>query len=204
MARDWTKFILSDQDTMLTSKIKLIWPSLFHMTVPRGEKDQSKARYNTSILVPKGHDMGILVARVNDIIAENLTEKQRKETKVKKPFIKVEDQPKVIAMLEKAEIDPADFQCLLRVAAKFKPIVLAANKDPVEDEEQVYSGRWACCSIRPYWWKHDTGGCGVSVGLGNVQLLDHDDALSGGRVDANKEFEAVGDSGGAGAASVFD
>lgn len=205
MARDWNKFILSSQDTILSAKVKLLYPSLFKPQLPQGEKDESKARYQVTLLVPKTADVSVFKNAVDTLIADKLTEKQRKETKLKKPFLKTEDQPKIVAMLEKAGLDPADFPIIIRANAKFKPIVKAANMDDVTDEEQVYSGRWACVSLRPYWFDHPTGGKGVSAGLGNVQLLDHDDVLSGGRIDANKEFEAVDGAGdGKGASGVFD
>lgn len=206
MSRDWNKFIESSQGTILSAKVKMLYPHLFKPQMPQGEKDQEKARYQVTLLVPKAVDLTLPVKAVNDIIAEHLTEKQRKETKLKKPFLKTEDQPKILAMLEKAGLDPADFPVIIRANAKYKPIVKAADMSDVTDEEQVYAGRWACVSLRFYWFDHPTGGKGVSAGLGNVQLLDHDDVLSGGRVDANKEFEAVdgAGAGGAGAASVFD
>jgi hypothetical protein len=86
-----------------------------------------------------------------------------------------------------------DFPWMLRCQAKFKPDVVTPKGDRTytEDEEadEVYGGRWARFSVRPYWWKHATGGVGVSFGLQNVQMLDHDDPIAGARVKGTAEFE---------------
>jgi hypothetical protein len=191
---------------IVSPRSKMIYPSLFEPSMPKGEKDKDKARFQITLLIPKTADLSPMVARVNELMAEKLTPALIKTTKVKKPFLKVtaEDHPKVYAKLEAAGLDPADFPVMIRCAAKYAPSVLAANKSVVTDETQVYDGRWCLASINFYWYDHPTGGKGISAGLNNVQLLENDDVLPRGGAggNASDEFDAVEAPGGAD--SVFD
>lgn len=192
---------------VMTPKAKLLYPNLFEATLMKGEKDPERARYGTTLLFHKSADL----KAIQDAVLAAATDKfgaKLKETKWKKPFIKVteDDQPKVWRRLVSAGIDPNDFPVMIRLASKLAPSVRAPNGQKVEDEDQVYEGRWARASIRAFAYTHATGGNGVSLGLGNVQLLDNDDPLPrGGGGMGGDEFEAV-DTGGEGgnASELFD
>lgn len=174
-------------DNIITCEVVLAYPNLFKATLMKGETDQAKANYNVTALVPKGSDLALLVEKANAVG----TEKHGKNVKFKKPFIKTEDQQGKISELAE------EFPTMLRMSSKSKPGVVFPNGKPCDDPEQVYSGRRARISVNVYGWAHPTGGKGVSLGLGNVQLLDHGDPLplGGGRVAAEDEFEAVETSG---------
>lgn len=165
---------------IITCEVVLAYPNLFKPSAPKGE-GADKATYNVTALVPKGSDLALLLERVNEVG----TEKHGKNVKFKKPFIKTEDQNGKIA--DFAE----EFPTMLRVSSKSRPAVVYANGKDCDDEEQVYSGRKARISVNVYGWNHPTGGKGVSLGLGNVMLLDHGDVLplGGGRVAAEEEFD---------------
>ena len=169
---------------LVSPRAKMIYPSLFTTSLPKGEKDSEKARYGVTLLFPKEADLAPFVTRKNELVSEKLSPAAQKTTKVKNPFLKVteEDQPKIWAKLEAAGLNPADFPVMLRCFAKFKPTVKASDMSDVLDEEQVYDGRWCRASINFYWYDHPTGGKGVSAGLNNVQLLENDTPLprSGG------------------------
>jgi hypothetical protein len=167
-----------------TPKSKLAYVYLNEPTLPKGETDKDKAKYQVSVLFPKDANLDLMVAAVAECISENLTEAQVKATKVKKPFLKTEEQP---SLKEYAE----DFPIMIRASAKFKPQIVAADLSEISDPAQIYSGRWGMVSLRPYFWEHPTGGKGVSLGLTNVQLLDHDTPMAGGRVDAADDFTPI-------------
>lgn len=192
---------------IVTPKVKLVYPSLFKPSLSKGEKDESKARYQATLLFPKASDLAPIAARYREIVAEKISPAALKTTKVKNPFLKVteEDQPKIWNKLASAGLDPLEFPAMLRCSAKIKPTVKAPDMTEVVDEDQVYDGRWCRASIRLYWYDHPTGGKGVSAGLNNIQLLDHDTPLPrGGSSNADDEFEAVSTAeGGASADSVF-
>lgn len=207
MAIDWTKTRETSAGTFITPRGKMYWPALFTPTVAKGEESKGKEpQYQITLLLPKAADFGPLVRAVQKVISENLTPEQQKVTKVKKPFIKVEEQPKVVAALEQAGLSAADFPVMIRFNAKqrFKPAVVSADMSPVSDPEQTYSGRWCVVSCRPFWWKHPTGGHGVSFGLSNVQLLENDEMIGVGRISAEKEFEPVESADGAAAMTADD
>lgn len=168
---------------IITCEVVLAYPNLFKPSLMKGETDQSKAAYSVTAMVPKGSDLALLLDRVNEVGVE----KHGKNAKFKKPFVKTEDQQGKIS--EFAE----EFPTLLRVSSKSKPGVVFPNGKPCDDPEQVYSGRKARISVNVFGWSHPTGGKGVSLGLGNVQLLDHGDPLplGGGRIAAEAEFEPV-------------
>ena len=176
---------------MMTPRGRMLYPALFTPSLPRGETDQSKAAYQITLLFPKGSDFAAIEAAVNECIEENVPAKARTTTKIKKPFLKTADQPRFAEFAD-------DYPNMLRFnAKKMKPDVVTPKGDrnvtADEEADEVYSGRWARVSCRAFFYDHPTGGKGVSLGLQNVQLLDHDDPIAGGKVKGTAEFEAVGD-----------
>ena len=170
-----------------TPKGRMVYPSLFEPSLPKGETDKEKARYQVTLLIPKGANIDVLKAAVKEVLDENVSEAKRKTTKVKTPFLKTEDQERFAEFAE-------DYPVMIRCNAKFKPEVVSPTAKAVsadDEADEVYSGRFARITVRPFFYDHPTGGKGVSLGLQNVQLLDHADPIAGGRVRAESEFEAV-------------
>lgn len=60
------------------------------------------------------------------------------------------------------------------------------------DNGEVYSGRWAVCSLQPFAYEAQ-GNYGISFGIQNVQLLQHGERLGGGRADVLSEFSTRSD-----------
>lgn len=176
--------VLTKSGNIILPRGRLIYPALFTPTLMKGETDESKAKYQASVLLPKSAKLDLLLSKVEEIIAENVSAEKRKTTKVKKPFLKTEDQPRFVDFAE-------DYPVMLRMNSKQRPDVVNAQANKIDDESEVYSGRWARISVRPFFYDHPTGGKGISLGLQNCQLLDHDEVLAGGRVRAEDEFEAV-------------
>lgn len=72
-----------------------------------------------------------------------------------------------------------------------RPTVVDHEMQDVIDPSEVYPGRWARFSVRAYAYSAG-GNNGVSFGLVNVQLLDHDTAFGGsGPVNPDDDFEPV-------------
>lgn len=178
-----------ESGNLLTPKGRMVYPALFTPSLPRGETDKDKAKFQVTILYPKGSDIGALKAAVEECINDNVSEKARRTTKIKVPFLRTEDQPRFAEFAD-------EYPLMIRYNAKFKPDVVTPKGDRTIDEseeaDEVYSGRWARVSCRAFFYDHPTGGKGVSLGLQNVQLLDHDEPIAGGRVKGTAEFEAVG------------
>lgn len=182
---------------IITPKCRMSFPALFEATNIKGETDPDKRKYGVTLLIPDTADMTLLVEEVERVISENMTEAQRKNSKVKMPFLKTAEQKNMDDLA-------AEFKYMLRLSANLqnRPQVLGPDAQPCSEPSEVYGGRWARCSVRPYFWDHPTGGKGVSFGLQNVQLLDHDEPFSG-RSRAEDEFvpvagtEAAGEGSGA-------
>jgi hypothetical protein len=128
---------------------------------------------------------------IEDLIVDNVPAAKRATTKVKRPLLATADQPR---WAEYADDFPIFIRCS---AAKYRPDVISPNsKDVIKEEQEadeVYFGRWARFSIRPYFWRHDTGGHGVSLGLQNVHLLDHDEPIAAGKVSGLSDFASAND-----------
>ena len=66
-----------------------------------------------------------------------------------------------------------------------KPKVVLWDRTPIESADEVYAGRWANVSMRPFIYNNV--GVGVSLGLNNVQLLQHAPAF--GRTSPDQDFD---------------
>ena len=183
MARNFDACFKAQSGNIITAKGRIRYASLFKATMPKDEKDETKARYQITLAFPKKADLTALAEAVEAVAIEKWGSDYRKKGKIKKPFLRVEDYPKL-------GLDPEEFEAFIRTNSKDKPGVVRADTSNVgeEDANEVYDGRWACISVRPYAYDHPTGGKGISLGLQNVQLLDHDDVLAGGKVAAADEF----------------
>lgn len=201
MAMDFLKGSVHKTGLIITPKGRLIYPDLFHKSWMKGENktDDSKGRYRATLLFPKAADLSILLKAVNDAAFGEWGANPK--FKVKKPFLKTEDQPRLAELA-------ADFPTFIRLSSSQKPDIALASapKVPVTDESEVYGGRWAVISLNANTWSHDTGGKGVSLYMNHVMLLDHDEPLGSSRPKMEDVFEAVEGAGdaSASASSLFD
>lgn len=147
-------------------------------------------KYTTSLLIPPGCDLKLLKDAATECAREKWGEKA-KTMNLKSPF------------LDAAEKMGEEWKgyTLLRLSTPTKPGILNAKGDTVTEPQDVYSGRWAFISMRPFWYDTD-GNRGVAFGLGNVQVLDHDEPI-GGRPRAESEFTPVEGVDGSDAGNVF-
>lgn len=166
---------------LITPKGRIVWPALFTPSKMRGQSDD-QAKHQITILIPKDADISVLKTAAAEAAAEKFP---KVKNGIRSPFRKTEEKDNLADLAE-------DFPYFITARSKDKPGVVGPNGKRVEDPEQVYSGRWAKISIQAFGYDN-SGNKGVSFGLVNVQLLDHDDplAVGGGRVAAESEFEAV-------------
>lgn len=171
---------------ILTCEGRMAYVAFFNPTLPQGETDKAKERYQGSLAFPKGSDLALLNEAIEQCAIDKWGPDYKKKYKVKKPFLKTEDNPKI-------GLDPEEFPVFIRTNSKDKPQIVDAKMTNVGEDkaEQVYSGRWGRYSVRPYHYDHPTGGKGVSLGLQNVQILRDDESLGGMRSKAEDDFAAV-------------
>ena len=189
--------VKSPSGNVITAAGRMCYPSLFQPSLPRGETDQKKARFQVNIVFPKNTDLTLLNTLVEETAVAEFGPKYREKYKLKKPFLRTSDHPKI-------GVDAEEFPVLIRTNSPTRPQIIRGDKSPVTEREaeDVYAGRWCRVSLRCYAYDHPTGGRGISFGLQNVQLLDHDEPLAARRPPAEDEFESVDAGGGENAKSA--
>jgi hypothetical protein len=175
--------------TMVLPAGRLSYPALDKPRAMPGESED-RAKFQTSVILPADADLKLAIEWVNKTAIEKWGPNALSGKIIKKPFLKHAEKT------EDQELATA-FPYMLRCSSNQKPAVIFANGDPCSLPEEMYPGRWAYVSVRAYAWEHPTGGRGVSFGLSNVMLLDHDERLGGGRAKAEDEFEWLMESTGA-------
>lgn len=164
---------------------KLSFPALLVPRAMAGAQEGADKKYSTTLLIPPKADISALkqaaAAAAREKWGDNIPKK------MKTPFL-------VVGEMEgdkgKTYTEEYDDWVAIRVTSKQKPQIVDARLQDVADENDLYAGRWAKLSVKAF--AYDTqGNKGVSFGLQNVQVLDHDTPLAGSRVKASDEFEAV-------------
>lgn len=177
-------FLITSSGNIMTPKSRMVYPSLF---TPTQVKGQGKAKFRLNLLLPAKSDIDLLREAIIEVAKDNLG-KKFDTAKWRNPLLKVADEPRFADLAD-------EFKYLIRPNSDNKPQVIKANKsivDSADEADEVYGGRWARASISVYWYSADASPVpGVGLGLSNVQLLDHDEPLGGGRVKADSEFEEV-------------
>lgn len=146
------------------------------------KKDPTKKpQYEVTLLIPPGFSLTLLKKEVDRVVEEKWGDKRPRGLKL--PFA-----------------DAGDYEyegyekgwTRLRASTTQAPGILDGEEENAkiveEDSTAVYSGRWAIISVRPYAYDVD-GSRGVSLGLANIRLMNHDKALGGGRSSAAADFD---------------
>lgn len=169
---------LTKHGNIVTCLARGVYPALFEPQVPKGEKDQTKAKYGIVLLIPKGSDIKAL----NEALGAAAKEKFGRTKGVKSP-IKSTEESKSLAKYSE------EYPTYLRAQSNYRPVVTGPDgRTFITDPEAAYSGRWCVCSIVPFAWSHPTGGDGVSLSLNSVQLLDHAERIGGSNAPVEDEF----------------
>lgn len=184
---------------ILTPICRLSFPNLFTAkSVGKNPKADAKKVYSASLLIPPTCDLTLLKKMASEAAQLEWGAKVA-EIKLKTPFLKAED--------HKYEGYLPGWT-LLRPSAMNKPTVVELQNGSMvklteDDPESVYPGRWCQVSLNAFTYDVN-GNKGVSFGLNNVLLLNHDDSI-GGRMRAEDEFEApAGDFGSASGGLTID
>ena len=160
------------------------------------ENDHGVVKYNCNLLFPPESDFKVL-KKAMMVIALKETDGNKKMA---------------LKLVEARFLDPNDLPSggkpagpefegwiTLRMASNHRPDFVFPNGQPMTSDQakgEIYSGRWARASCNPYYFKTKDGtNKGVTVGLQNVQLLDHDNNLGGGKPSADGQFGKVSDEG---------
>ena len=148
---------------MMTPKFRMSFPYLLK---PRAMDSDTEPKYSVVMLFPDDADLKELKSKAKAAAKE----KFGKDKGVKLPF---NDQGE-------KDLEGYEEGCIYATATSAqKPGVVDENVEDVIDPGEIYPGRWARATIVAYAWTFGKKK-GVSFGLRNIQLLDHDDNLAGG------------------------
>lgn len=180
----------SGNGNILSPKARMSFVTLLEPRKPKS--GQGDAKYSVTILIPADADITLLKQAAAAKAKEKWGDKL--PAKLKSPFLKAEEQ-----INEKTGEPWTGYlpgMIAIRATAKTRPGIVHPSGKAVDEGDigkEAYSGRWATVSLRAFHYDVD-GNKGVSFGLQNVQLLDRDEPLGGGRASAEDEFESAGDS----------
>lgn len=151
------------------SFVSLATPSL-----PFGETDESKAKYQLTIVLPKKDAFWKQIAEAQKACAIDKWGKvpANMKTSVKDGDAIVDDD----GNLKYPEFEGC---YTLQAATKRKPGVVDAALNPVMEADELYSGAYYRATVSPYTWDHPTGGKGVSFALDNVMKVKDGEPFGG-------------------------
>ena len=158
--------------------------SLAEPSVPHGETDETKSRYQITIALPKDDPFWKDVAAQIKVAAkEKWAGKIPANLKrpVKDGDANVDDDGVI-------KYEEHEGCYTLQTSSKRKPDVADAALNPIVEADALYSGAWYRAAVRAYAWTHPTGGKGVSFSLETVQKVKDDDPLGGGGGKADEDF----------------
>jgi hypothetical protein len=173
------KATLLDTGDIVTPAGRLMYGAFFEPRVMKGETDMSKAKYSATLLLPAKADLTAIEEAIEEASAG-------KKGKWRHPLLDTADNERLAEYAE-------EFPVFIRCNSKYRPDVIDRHKESVRQEnesDEVYNGRWARFTVRPFFYDAQMNK-GVSLGLQNVQLLQHDEVLAGGRISASSQFDAV-------------
>lgn len=195
---DFDTCVATQSGNIRTPKCRLSYV-YFENPNPKAEvkfgTNKGKFKHTCTLLIPKTADIQLLRDQANAVGIEKFGEEGLKAKvgsgKFNTPFLDAFEISKTEKRPEGDE-KMKDF-IAIRTDSLQRPGILEANGQPIGDDfSGVYPGRWCFATLNASAYDSIDGGKpGVKFYLGNVQLLDHDERLGGGRPNAEDEFAPV-------------
>ena len=158
--------------------------SYTHLLSKHAIEGEGEGKYSTNVIIPKSETKTVETIKA-------AIEAARKAGIVSKWSGK---EPKKLEMPlhdgEEKDDEVYANSFYLNAKSVTKPGVVDKFKNPITDEEEVYSGIWAYVSVTFFAYDKN-GNKGVACGLNNVMKYKDDERL-GGRVSADTDFEGFG------------
>lgn len=163
---------------------RLSYTHLFKKYAPDGDPEDCK--YQTGVLIPKNETETVKALQAAIEAAKTEGELKSGGKKLKNWTNPLRDGD------EDKPDDPAyTDQFFINAKCNTRPGICDRFKNPITDEEEIYSGVWAYVSVTFYWYDRN-GNKGVACGLNNVMKFKDDDPF-GGRVSADADFADIED-----------
>jgi hypothetical protein len=162
------------------------------LIVPKAYEAGQQEKYSCTILLPPGHPG---VEQIEAAVGAAATGRWgRDKSEWPRPLKGITRDPiiKDVAHYPKIGIREAGWS-FVRASSLEQPGIVDANLvelTKLDLRREVYSGRRATVSIYAFVYDRPTG-AGVSLGLGNVQVLEHDTRLGAPRLSPGEEFDTA-------------
>lgn len=167
---------------VITGKVRLSYANVWIPTAADKDKPDEK-KYNTSILIPKS-DKKTLDAINNAIEAAAADFKSKNGGKLPKSFkLPLRDGDD-----EREDDENYQNHYFLNCSSKRQPGIIDRDRQPILDEDEIYSGVYARVSINFYFFDIPGKSKGIAVGLNNIQKLADGDVLGGSFTSAEDDF----------------
>lgn len=164
---------------VITGKCRL---SYAHIFTPKAINGEGPEKYSASVIIPKSDTVTLkkISDAINAAIQDGITSKWggKKPRNLKTPLRDGD---------EEHSDDPAYKGCMfLNANSNRKPGVVDINRQPLYDDEDVYSGCYCRFSLGFFPFAV-SGNAGVAVGLNNIQKICDGERL-GGAASAEDDF----------------
>lgn len=160
--------------------VRLSYTHLFNKYNPDG--DSADGKYQTNALIPKSEKetikalwQAIEAAKKNGIVSKWGGKEPKKL-----------DLPLRDGDVDKEDDEVYEDHYFVNAKSKTRPGIVNRSKEPITDEDEMYSGVWAILSVTFYAYEV-SGNRGVACGLNNVMKYK-DGEMLGGRASADSDF----------------
>jgi hypothetical protein len=166
----------NDGRTVTFGPCRLSYTHLFNKYAgPDG--DESRAKYQTGILIPKSQKETITALK--KCIKAAYDQAVTKYWNGKKPSISEDSDAYPLRDGDGKDDENYEGCVYLNAKSGRKPSVTDKNGDPIMDEDEIYSGVWAWVCVTFYGYKVN-GKCGVATAIEAVRKCKDDEQFGGG------------------------
>ena len=154
------------------------------------ENQRGTWTWMATVLFPPETDFQIAHKLMYPIALEKTKDKDRAKTEVLRRFLDPNNKP------GGGKPEGLEFNgwTMVRMSTTKKPDIMLPNGSRCENAEELqrecYSGRWAFATATAYWFDVGTNK-GVSLGLQNIILQDHDEPMGGSKPRGTEDYNAL-------------
>jgi hypothetical protein len=168
---------------VITGKVRLSYAHIFE---PAAMQEGQEKKYSCSLIIPKSDSATLgKIKKAVDYVKNSTAAVAKWGGKVP---------PNLKMPLRDGDIDRPDDEnyagCyFINCSAKTKPGIVDRNRNPILDQDEVYSGCYVVVSVNFYAF-NTNGNRGIAAGLNNIMKIAEGEPL-GGRQSAESDFADV-------------
>lgn len=178
----------NDGRTVVIGPCRLSYTHLFKKYA-RPDGDESRAKYQTGVLIPKGQKE--TVSALKKCIKAAYDQAVTKYWGGKKPSISEDGDSYPLRDGDGKDDEAYMDHYYVNAKSGRKPSVTDRSGAPIMDEDEIYSGVWAWVCVTFYGYKVN-GKCGIAAALEAVRKCK-DDEQFGGNISQSEAFGSLGD-----------